>query len=582
MPPDPWMPRRPLLFLVLVGTLLGFAALGLGLAALFPPRPVHMVSAAHPLASQAGLEILERGGSAVDAAIAVQLVLTLVEPQSSGIGGGAFLVHWDGVRRTVETWDGRETAPAAVTPAHFLKEDGTAMSFREAAIGGHAVGVPGVVALMWDAHRAHGRLAWADLFAPAIRLADTGFAVTPRLNALIAWSTALPLMPAGDYFLTSGPADADGAPIPLPVGTILKNPDYAATLRLLAREGPRAFYEGEIAQAILRAVREAPVNPGLMTAGDLAGYRAIRREPVCAPYRRFTVCGAPPPTSGGVTVLQILGLLERFSMAQARPGSLAAVHLVSEASRLAYADRDRYLADPDFVAVPVAGLLDTDYLRARSGTIDPDEAAGPAPLAAGRPPGAGRALAPGSDGRTHSTTHLAVVDRWGNAVSMTSSIEAPFGSHLMAGGFLLNNQLTDFSFEPDRDGLPVANRPQGNKRPRSSMAPTIVLDESGDFLAAVGSPGGSRIIAFVAQTLIGLLDWEMSMQAAIDMPRHVHRNTVLELEAGTALETLAPALRQRGHTVEVRELTSGLHGIRSVAGGLEGGADPRREGVVLP
>lgn len=580
------MPEPNRLVLRLTAALLSIALAAVVLGALLAPRPVHMVSAAHPLAAQAGLEMLEEGGSAVDAAIAVQLVLTLVEPQSSGIGGGAFLVHWDAARKRIETWDGRETAPAAVTPGHFLKSDGTPMSFREAAIGGRAVGVPGVVALMWEAHQAHGRLPWARLFAPAIRLAEEGFAVTPRLNKLIAWSPVLPEMPAASLFFVDGETGPDGRPVPLPVGSILRNPDYAATLRLLARQGPKAFYEGEIAQAILDSVRNAPVNPGAMTAEDLKRYRAIKRDPVCAPYRRFTVCSAPPPTSGGVTVLQILGLLERFYMAEAAPLSAGAIHLISEASRLAYADRDRYIADPDFVDVPVSGLLDRVYLRQRARRIHPDKAGrgrhGDA-LDPGMPPGADQAHATGNPGRAHSTTHFSIVDRWGNAVSMTSSIEAPFGSHLMAGGFMLNNQLTDFSFLPEKDGRPVANRPEPGKRPRSSMAPSIVLDDQGAFHAAVGSPGGSRIIAFVAQTLVGLLDWSMSMQEAISMPRHVHRNTVLELEKGTALEVLAPALRARGHKVAVRELVSGLHGIRRLPDGtLDGGADPRREGVVLP
>lgn len=575
------------LVLRLAGALLSIAILAIAAGALTAQRPVHMVSAAHPLASAAGLEILEQGGSAVDAAIAVQLVLTLVEPQSSGIGGGAFLVHWDEAVRAVETWDGRETAPAAVTPEHFLKDDGTPMGFIEAVVGGHSVGVPGVVAMMWEAHRAHGRLDWAELFAPAIRLAEDGFEVTPRLNALIAWSPALPKMPAADYFFVEGETGADGDPVPLPVGTLLRNPDYARTLRILAREGPRAFYEGEIAEAIVRAVQNAPVNPGAMTAADLAAYAPVKRDPVCLPYRRFTVCGAPPPTSGGVTVLQILGLLEGFYMSAAEPLSTGAIHLVSEASRLAYADRNLYLADADFVDVPVSGLIDKGYLRLRAQRIHPDRAgtgnSGDPALDAGQPPGADTAFAPADSGRAHSTSHFAIVDRWGNAVSMTASIEAPFGSHLMAGGFMLNNQLTDFSFVPEEDGRPVANRPAPGKRPRSSMSPTIVLDENGDFYAAIGSPGGSRIIAFVAQTLVGLLDWDMTMQEAITMPRHVHRNTTLELEANTKLETLAPALRARGHEVEVKEIVSGLHGIRRLPGGsLEGGADPRREGIVLP
>ncbi|WP_052534245.1 gamma-glutamyltransferase [Candidatus Phaeomarinobacter ectocarpi] len=573
---------RAKLFFTLMASLLGFAAVGYLMSAVLTPQQKHMVSAAHPLASAAGLEMLERGGSAVDAAVAVQLVLTLVEPQSSGIGGGAFLVYWNEDKRQVETWDGRETAPASVTPRHFLKPDGTPMSFFEAVVGGHAVGVPGVVAMLADAHEEQGRLPWADLFEPAIRLAEGGFEVTPRLNKLINWSPALPRMPVvSEYFFKPGEKDEDGNPVPLDVGMVLANPAYAKTLRTLAEQGPRAFYEGEIAREILAAVNTAPVNPGGMTAADLAAYKPIKREPVCAPYRTYTVCGAPPPTSGGTTVLQILGLLESFYMQNAEPQSADAIHLISEASRLAYADRNLYLADPDFVDVPLEGMLDRSYLRLRSRQIHPDQTSSKDPLPAGRPAGSSAAYVPADPKPAHSTSHFVVRDDWGHVVSMTTSIEAPFGSHMMAGGFLLNNQLTDFSFRPARDGKPIANRPEAGKRPRSSMSPMIVLDENGDFYAAIGSPGGSRIIAFVAQSLIGILDWDMSVQDAIDMPRHVHRNTTLELEENTFISTLADGLRARGHTVEVKEITSGLHGLRMVGDDLEGGADPRREGVVL-
>lgn len=570
------------LFFTLVGTLLGFAAIGFLFNAALTPRPVHMVSAAHPLASAAGLEMLERGGSAVDAAIAVQLVLTLVEPQSSGIGGGAFLVYWNEDTRRVETWDGRETAPAAVAPSHFLKPDGSPMSFFDAVVGGHAVGVPGVVAMLAEAHEEHGRLPWADLFEPAIRLAEGGFEVTPRLNKLINWSPALPRMPVvNEYFFQPGVKDDEGNPVPLDVGMVLTNPDYAKTLRTLADEGPDAFYTGEIAQQMLAAVNNAPVNPGSMTAEDLAAYTPVKRDPVCAPYRTYTLCGAPPPTSGSTTVIQIMGLLESFYMQNAEPQSADAIHLISEASRLAYADRNLYLADPDFVDVPVEGMVDRSYLRLRSRLIHPDKTSSGEPLEAGRPAGSSASLAPSKPKPAHSTSHFVVRDGRGNVVSMTTSIEAPFGSHLMAGGFLLNNQLTDFSFHPIIDGKPVANRPEAGKRPRSSMSPMIVLDEDGEFYAAIGSPGGSRIIAFVAQSLIGILDWNMTVQEAIDMPRHVHRNTTLELEENTFIATLADGLRARGHEVEVKEITSGLHGLRVVGDELEGGADPRREGVVL-
>jgi gamma-glutamyltranspeptidase/glutathione hydrolase len=566
----------------LAGTLLGIALVGFLVTIAVTPPPVHMVSAAHPLASQAGMEMLKRGGSAVDAAVATQLVLTLVEPQSSGIGGGAFLVYWNEDTKRVETWDGRETAPASVNDQHFLQSDGTPMGFFDAVVGGHAVGVPGVIAMLAAAHDEHGHLPWEELFEPAIALAENGFDVTPRLNKLINWSPALPMMPVvKDYFFEPGAVDGEGKPVPLAIGARLTNPAYARTLRLIATQGPRAFYEGEIATQILEAVNNAPRNPGRMTAADLAAYEPVKREPVCAPYRTYTLCGAPPPTSGSTTVLQIMGLLESFYMQRAEPQSADSIHLISEASRLAYADRNKYLADPDFVDVPLEGMLDRAYLRLRSRLIHPDKTQSSAPLEAGLPAGSDASLAAADPKPAHSTSHFAIRDRWGNAVSMTTSIEAPFGSHLMAGGFLLNNQLTDFSFVPEKDGRPVANRPEAGKRPRSSMSPMIVLDEDGEFYAAIGSPGGSRIIAFVAQTLVGVLDWNMTMQEAINMPRHVHRNTTLELEEDTFIATLAESLRMRGHDVEVKEVTSGLHGIRVVEGGLEGGADPRREGVVL-
>ncbi len=532
----------------------------------------HMASTANPHASRAALAMLDKGGSAVDAAIAAQLVLTLVEPQSSGIGGGAFLMHWEEEARKVTAYDGREKAPMAATPSLFLKESGDPMGFMEAVVGGRAVGVPGVLAMLKLAHDDHGRLAWKDLFAPAITLADNGFEVSARLHGMITGMKKL-----ADHASTREVYFKDGKP--LPVGHLLRNPAYAASLRSIAVNGPDAFYEGEIADAIVETARNHS-NAGLITQQDLGAYEAKRRSPVCRPYRRYRVCGMPPPTSGGLTSLMILGLIEPYSISALRPGSPMAVHLISEASRLAYADRSLYMADADFADVPVGGLLDDGYLHGRSRLIDPGRSMGKA--SAGTPPRrSAQTLGANVDVSLPSTSHLAIVDRWGDAVSMTTSVEGPFGAHIMAGGFILNNQLTDFSFRPEVGGRPVANRVEPGKRPRSSMSPTIVLHENGDFFAAIGSPGGSRIITYVTQTLVALLDWDMDMQSAIDLPRHVNRNGGTELEAVDPLQDRADALRKLGHEVKVRTITSGLHGIRRTEAGLDGGADRRREGIVL-
>jgi|TARA_R110002095_G_scaffold215304_1_gene209079 gamma-glutamyltranspeptidase/glutathione hydrolase len=540
----------------------------------------YMVSSAHPEASKAGQKILAAGGSAVDAAIAVQLVLTLVEPQSSGIGGGAYMLHWDERARLLEAYDGRETAPAGATPQLFLDEAGQPLSFFDAVVTGQSNGVPGAIAMLHLAHQEHGRLPWADLFQPAIRLAEEGFLVTPRLNKMIAWSPALPHLPwSRAYFFTE---DESGNAVPLAVGTRLKNPAYAKSLRLIAERGPDVFYKGEIAEAIVAASQNAPTRPGTLSMADMAAYEPVKRDPICLAYRMYNVCGMPPSTSGGLTSLQTLGILESFDMGALRPGSLEVVHLVTEASRLAYADRDFYIGDTDFVDVPVAAMLDENYLASRARLIDLSSSIGKAE--AGIPEAAGdlgSRYTPNESRSRPSTSHLSIVDGQGNVVSMTTSIEAPFGSHLMAGGFFINNQLTDFSFRPVIDGKPVANAVAPGKRPRSSMTPSMVFDAKGDFHLAIGSPGGSRIIAYVTQTLVALLDHHLPMQEAINQPRHVNRNGPLEIEEGTLIADLKAELEQLGHEVVVKEITSGLHGIRRLEGGLEGGADPRREGVVL-
>ncbi len=538
-----------------------------------------MVVAAHPLATEAGLQMLARGGSAVDAAIAAQLVLNLVEPQSSGIGGGGFLLHYAARSRRLDTYDGRETAPAAAGVDLLLGSDGRPLDFRTAVVGGRSVGTPGLLRMLELAHRDHGRLPWSTLFMPAIRIAYGGFAVSPRLARLIAADDALcGQASAGDYF-----CDAQGRP--KPAGTWLRNPAFGEVLLQVAFNGADAFYRGAIAADIVAAVRNHPRNPGTLDLADLAGYAAVLREPVCGAYRaKWRVCGMAAPSSGGIGVLQTLGLLERFDIGAMQPHSADAVHLVSEAYRLAYADRARYLADPAFFAVPQAGLLDPAYLRARAQAIDPRQSMGePRP---GMPAGAGELLGADSAADLPATTHMAIVDDAGNVVSMTSSIESAFGAKLMVRGFLLNNQLTDFSFSPaDRDGRPVANRVAAGKRPRSSMAPTIVFDRRGRVRLAVGSPGGAGIIQYVTRALIGVLDWRLDIHDAIRLGNFGAMSGVATtLERGTPLEQLAPALTARGHAIRIDEQTSGLHGftIDYAADGtrrIAAAADPRREGV---
>lgn len=520
-----------------------------------------MVAAAHPLAVEAGVEVLRAGGGALDAAIAVQLVLGLVEPQSSGLGGGAFLLHWSQRDATLRSYDGRETAPAAAKPDRFLGADGRPLGYLEAVASGRAVGVPGVLRMLELAHRRHGRLAWARLFEPAIRLAGQGFPMSPRLHRLLDGERELRNSPAARALYYG----ADG---PKPVGARIANPDYAATLRALAAFGADAFYAGAIAEDIVAAVR-GHARPGDLALEDLARYRAIERDPVCLPYRAARVCSMGPP-GGGVVVLQILGILERSGFRAAAPASAAALHVFSEAGRLAYADRGRYLADPDFVPVPLAGLLEPGYLDRRARLVG-ERSLGRAE--AGRPRGA-QARADVPERSLAGTSHLSIVDGRGDAVSMTTTVESGFGSRILVRGFLLNNQLTDFSFAAG-----AANRIEGGKRPRSAMSPAIVFGADGALQAVLGSPGGPAIINYVARTLVAMLDWKLDAQAAVSLPHGGSLNGPTLLERGTAFESLAPALRERGHQVRVEDLTSGLHVIERVPGGWRGGADPRREGI---
>ncbi|MBD8092766.1 gamma-glutamyltransferase [Pseudomonas fluorescens] len=552
----------------------------------------HMAAAANPLAAEAGREMLRQGGSAIDAAIAMQAVLTLVEPQSSGIGGGAFIMLWDG--KNVHAYDGRETAPAGATERLFLKADGTPMAFPEAQIGGRSVGTPGVLRALQMAHQKTGHLQWAKLFEPAIRLSEQGFAISPRLHALIAADRYIPQSPEmAAYFL-----NADGSP--KATGTLLKNPALAAVFKRIAKEGPDALYQGPIADEIARKV-QGNRNAGSLSQADLKGYTAKERTPLCTDYKQYRVCGMPPPSSGGIAVAQILGTLQaveardpRLAIAPMKPLKSAspagleptpeAVHLIAEAGRLAFADRALYVADADFTPVPVAGLVAPNYLAQRA-TLIGERSMGIAKP--GTPAGIQVAYAPDRSPLRISTSQVVAVDDQGGAVSMTTTVEAAFGSHVMVQGFLLNNQMTDFSFIPQENGQPVANRVEPGKRPRSAMAPTLVFDrKSGELLATVGSPGGSQIIEYVSKSLVAMLDWNLDPQAAISLPNFGSRNGATELEAGLFSPALKQALRDKGHALSEIDMTSGIQAIvrtRDAQGKvtLSGGADPRREGEAV-
>lgn len=533
-----------------------------------------MISAANPLAVQAGADILRAGGNAIDAMVAIQTMLGLVEPQSSGLGGGAFLVYFDAKSGKLTTLDGRETAPLNATPTLFHDENGEPLKFYDAVVGGRSVGTPGTPALMKAAHEKWGQMPWNSLFSPAIEVANNGFAISPRLAELIANDQEkLSRDPeAKGYFF-----DTSGAP--LSAGTILRNPKYAATLQDLAANGTDNFYQGQIAQDIVEKVKGANWNPGVLSLADFANYQVRERPAVCIEYRERDVCGMGPPSSGALTVGQILGLIAPYDVATLGPQSAESWRLIGDASRLAFADRGRYMADIDFVPMPLTGLLDQTYLAERSKLLDRETAL--------------ETVEPGAPSFSHamhladdeaielpSTSHFSIVDVYGNAVSMTTTIENGFGSRLMVNGFMLNNELTDFSFRTHSDGVAIANALAPGKRPRSSMAPTIVL-EDGKPVIVTGSPGGSRIIGYVAQSLIAMMDWDMLPQAAIDMPHLVNRFGTFDIEAGTDAEALEPALKAMGFETSIRDLNSGIHAIMITDDGLIGGADSRREGIVI-
>ena len=529
----------------------------------------YMAVTANPHATKAASEILAQGGSAVDAAIAAQLVLGLVEPQSSGIGGGAFLMHWDAKAQQLQLFDGRETAPAAIDETYYIGLDKKPMSFYEVLIGGYSVGTPGVIKMMAQAHQQHGQLPWQSLFTPAISLAQRGFAISPRLNALLTRFNRLLQHPSSRqyFYQKNGQAKA--------VGTLLKNPDYANSLALIAKQPIKAFYQGSLAKSIVKAVQDDSVRAGKLTLTDIKNYQSVLRKPLCGQYSGYKVCSTPPPSSGAA-VLQILGILDQLPKPMPEPGTVEWVHRFAEASKLAFADRDTYIADPDFVNVPTEAMIEPGYLKQRAALINLQKAS--------------TAAQPGKPDKTvarllarspefPSTTHLSIVDAKGNAVSMTSSVQMAFGSGVMVGGFLLNNQLTDFSFVPE-DGQQqlIANRVQAGKRPRSSMSPTIIFKDNKPVML-IGSPGGSRIIDYVARVIAYTIDSDMDIAEAIASPNVVHMNRKLELEEQGFDPKAVTALKKMGHEALENSNNSGLHGIWIDDDGLTGGADPRREGT---
>ncbi|WP_305369910.1 gamma-glutamyltransferase [Photobacterium leiognathi] len=533
-----------------------------------------MIATANKYASEAGADVLSKGGSAVDAMITAQLVLGLVEPQSSGIGGGGFLVYWDNDNNQMTTFDGRETAPFAATPRLFQDNQGKPLKFYDAVVGGRSVGTPGTIKLLWRSHEQYGKLAWKSLFLPAIKLAKEGFVVSPRLAAMIEKdANNLSRYPATKaYFF-----DNDGNPIK--AGTKLTNPAYANTLLQIADYGPKAFYQGDIARDIVATVQQAEGNPGVLNTMDLASYSVKQREPICAPYRQYKVCGMGPPSSGALTLGQILAMLNHYPLDKLGADNVESWRLIGDASRLAFADRSRYMADSDYVPMPTRGLLDPAYLAQRAALLQGKQAL--TKVEPGSPPWNHAQKQTSNEAlELPSTTHLSIVDEEGNVVSLTSTIENSFGSRLMVRGFLLNNELTDFSFRSQIDGVPIANRIEPGKRPRSSMTPTIVMKDNQPVLT-IGSPGGSQIIGYVAKTLVAYLDWGMDLQQAINLPNMNNRFGTFELEQDTAATAWAPKLEKLGYKTQIKDLNSGIQAISIAPELLTGAADPRREGKVI-
>ncbi|WP_068711392.1 gamma-glutamyltransferase [Vibrio tritonius] len=533
-----------------------------------------MVNAANPHASEVGAQILREGGNAIDAMVSMQLMLGLVEPQSSGIGGGAFMVYWDAKQQKLTSFDGRETAPLDAKPSLFLDEKGEPLKFYDAVVGGRSVGTPGVVKLLWETHQRYGKLPWEKLIEPIAKVAENGFKISPRLAQLIAGDQEkLSRYPdTRRYFF-----NADGSP--KTEGTLLKNPEYAATLKAIAKGGADAFYHGKIAQDIVEHVQTAQGNPGVLSQKDFDTYQVKQREPVCTGYESYDICGMGPPTSGGMTVGQIVAMTQYFDLPKWGPNDARSWQVIADASRLAFADRDQYIADEDYVPVPKEGLLNRDYLKQRAELIQPGKAL--TKVEPGKPQWQqAQVRSPDESIELPCTSHFNIIDRDGNVVSMTTSVENVFGSRLMVHGFILNNELTDFSFRSQVDGKPVANRVEPGKRPRSSMSPMIILQDNKPYMA-IGSPGGSRIIGYVAESLIAHLAWGMDIQQAVSLPHILNRFGQMEIEKGTSAEKWVSQFEAQGYDVKVQDLNSGLHAIRVTDHGLEGAADPRREGISI-
>ena len=535
-----------------------------------------IIATSNPYASEAAYEIIKKGGNAIDASIAVQLVLTLTEPQATGIGGGAFMLYWDADKAKLFSIDGREKAPSKAGEDLFLNKDGTKIKFYpDAVVGAKSVGVPGIIKLLEEAHKKFGKLEWAELFDYAIELSKNGFLISPALHNTLGYLNYLKTVePAASLYYEE---NLKGEKIPLPVGYILKNEEYAKTLKRISLLGAKEFYEGKTAELIIQSLRAADKN-SLMSLDDLKNYQIVWREPLCGLYRSYNVCSMPPPSSGGLTMLMMLKILEDFDIQKLDPESREMVHLFSEVSRLAYADRAYYMADPDFINIPSEELLNDKYIDKRRMLIDLNKAA---KTVKNGNPFENIDFGKNVDISKPSTSHFVIIDDEGNAVSMTSTVEGPFGSHLMAGGFILNNELTDFSLMPEIDGKKVANRVEGNKRPMSSMTPTIIF-KNGEVYALTGSPGGTSIINYVTKSVIGLLDWELEPSEVVKLPHYMNKGKVTELEKDTVLEGLKFDLESMGHKTKIMRKRSGLHMALKKGEGFVGGADPRREGLVIP
>lgn len=532
----------------------------------------YMISTANELASQVGKEILEKGGNAIDAAIAAQMVLNVVEPQSSGIGGGAFILYYDAETETSHYFNGRETAPQDADEEIFLDKKGQARAFNDVVRGGLSVGTPGLLKALKVIHEKHGKLEWKELFQPAIAIAKNGFPMDERIKVIAENVAHLKDFDGfAKLYLKEDKTPKD-------LGSIITNPELAKTFETIANEGIKPFYEGEIAKNIVGAVKDSPVNPGYLSLDDLKNYKVKEGELICGTYRvKYKICSMPLPSSGGVTLLQALGILENFNLEKLKPSSAEAVHLITEATRLAYADRNKYLADVE--NVPVDKMLDKKYLKQRASLIDKKKAI--PQVEAGDFGDKISYQINNSAAELPSTTHLSVFDEEGNAISMTSSIEYYFGSVLSADGFMLNNQLTDFSFAPEINGKKVANRLQPGKQPRSSMTPTFVFDKNDNLIMVVGSPGGPRIIQFVLKTIIAYLDWDLDIQKSISLPNFIALNNVIELEKRTPITKLQQKLEQMGHQVKISDIVSGINAIVIDRSGIRGGSDPRRAGIAV-